>query len=212
MLSSKLQTFVCLFTGRKRGVPQSLVPGSFGPRSFVRVREGYPSLWSRALSEKGTPVSGLRSFPGCRGWEGEIGVSSQKSQQWVPQLDPRSGYSPPSPSPLDSTCHGQPMPRAVRLVGSRRRTFLFVGYFWIRNGMGTFFAKYSDQIENVTFQNSFCTHEYANRNAILLFCQLYLEHIAELTIARTLSHSSVITNCILFSAKNEMAKNGRSLN
>ena len=43
---------VCLFTGRWRGVPRSLVPGPFpasGPRSFPRGR-GYPSLWSQVLS------------------------------------------------------------------------------------------------------------------------------------------------------------------
>ena len=75
---------------------QSLVPGPF---PWGGGGEG---------GGRGVPQSGLRSG------EREMGYSNQVLGQ---------GYLLP-PSILDSTRHGQDMPRAVRLLWSRGRTFL----------------------------------------------------------------------------------------
>ena len=92
------------------GVPCSLVPGLWFQVLFPGKR-GYPSLWSQVSSGR----------PG-----GRAGGTQVRTSTWVPpspQPLPKPGPGQGTPLPPDTTLHGQDVPRAVRLLRSRRRTF-----------------------------------------------------------------------------------------
>ena len=85
-------------------VPQSLVPGPFS------------SLWSQV------PPGGWES--GGEGYPSQVlGQGYPLSSSPFPSQD-QDGTTPPLPSFLDNTRHGQDTQQAVRLLRSGRRTFL----------------------------------------------------------------------------------------
>ena len=102
---------VCLSVhgeGGGEGIPCSLVPGLCG----------YPSFWSQVPSRRRDTLVRTSIW---------VPPPASQDQDRVPPslARTRTGYPPPP----DTTGYRQDTPRALRLLRSRRRTFLF--YLWV---------------------------------------------------------------------------------
>ena len=99
-----------IYWGGGYGVPQSVVPTPFPASGLMSFLGGYPLVLSKVLFLvllEGTPVRTGRRYPHNK----TVGYPVDRTGQGVP------------PGTGDVT------PRAVRLLRSRRRTFLFVSSF-----------------------------------------------------------------------------------